>query len=72
MTCEYCGGWTSRPLIKLDEIIGEMKDRFGLDSINEVCHKCHTNFIKAQDSYLNKPKLEPIRERKYTKRKKVA
>jgi hypothetical protein len=72
MTCEYCGGWTSRPLIKLDNIISEIKNRYSLNGIEEVCHKCHDKFLKAQDGFLNKPKLDPIKERKYTKRKKVA
>ncbi len=72
MTCEYCGGWTSRPLLQLNDIVPEIKKRYGLHAIEEVCHKCHNKFMKAQDSYLNKPKLEPIKERKYTKRKKVA
>lgn len=72
MTCEYCGGWTSRPLMSLDDIIPEIQTRYSLSGIDEVCHKCHNKFMKAQDALLNKPKLEPIKERKYTKRKKVA
>ena len=48
MICEYCNMYTPHSLHKVSGLLPEIKDKFMLDNVENVCDPCFVKFKTAE------------------------
>jgi hypothetical protein len=64
MICEYCNMYTPRPLNKVSGLFPEIKEKFMLDNVENVCKPCFIQF-KAAEQWHVKSQIIYSAQRKF-------